>query len=906
MVRVLAVLLSLGALHAQKFEFWPGAGYDPKIPTFHQVLGYDPGDKVTSHAGIVRYMDTLAAAAPARMKMFDYGETWEGRKLIYAAIGSDANIKRLAEIRAAMQRIADPRKTSEAEARRLIAGLPAVIWLSYGVHGNEISSPDAALLTAYHLLAARNDKMVEGILAKVLVLIDPTQNPDGRDRFVNYYEQARGLEPDASPAAAEHNEPWPGGRVNHYLFDLNRDWIALTQPEIRNQVKALREWLPLVYVDLHEMGGDSTYFFSPESDPYNPNLTADQRESLKLFGRNNSKWFDQYGFDYFTRENYDAFYPGYGASWPEYYGAIAMTYEQASVRGLVVRRGDETLLQYRDTVRHHFVSSLSTLETAAVNHDKLLNDFYQYQVTAIDEGSKEPVKEYILPRGRDAAATDKLAGILIEHGIEVKRATAPFHAANRDFAAGTYVVTMAQPLKRLIRNLLDPQTPMDEKFIAGEEQRRKLKQRSEIYDVTAWSLPLLYNVEAIGANSVSKGNFEPAKPGLVVPGEMHGAKATVAYLVPWGSAASGRLLTAALRQDLKIHSTDRSFTQNGTQFPAGTLIFKVAGNPDDLADRLAKLARETGADVYGTNSGWVDEGVNFGSHYVMAMRKPAIAMAWDTPAFSGSAGATRFVLERQYGYPVTPIRTAQINSTELARYQALILPEGGNYAGLLGDAGIARLKDWVASGGTLIALGSAVNFLGDGRVGLLDIAQENAGREGEGGRSGGSGGGRGEEAAAATNAGGRGGRGGGAGPRVAGTTIASEADLEKATRAATELPDSVPGVIVRAKVRQDHWLTAGAADAVNVMIEGRAIYAPVKQDRGVNAVYFDAADKLMQSGYLWAENKKQMAFKPLVVTGNSGRGIVVGFTADPNFRAIEDGLNVLFLNAVFRGPAHAR
>ena len=332
-------------------------------------------------------MQALAAAAPNRLKVFDYGETWEGRKLIYAAVGSEANIRRLTEIRAAIGRIADPRKTPEADARKIMAGLPAVIWLSYGVHGNEISSPDAGLLTAYHLLAAHNDKLVDQILANVLVLIDPIQNPDGRDRFVNYFEQARGLEPDASPVAAEHLEPWPGGRVNHYLFDLNRDWIALTQPEVLNQVKVLREWFPLVYVDLHEMGANSTYFFSPESDPYNPNLTTDQRESLKLFGHNNAKWFDKYGFDYFTREEYDAFYPGYGASWPEYYGAIAMTYEQASVRGLVVRRSDETLLTYRDTVRHHFVSSVSTLETAAANREKLLEDFYRYRATAIEEGT---------------------------------------------------------------------------------------------------------------------------------------------------------------------------------------------------------------------------------------------------------------------------------------------------------------------------------------------------------------------------------------------------------------------------------------------------------------------------------------------------------------------------------------
>lgn len=898
----IALLLSalVSVASAQKpFEYWPGASYDPKIPTVRQVLGYEAGDKVTSHAGLLKYMEALAAAAPTRMKVFEYGESWEGRKLIYAAVGSEANIRRLAEIKSGVQRIADPRKTPEAEARRIIANLPAVIWLSYGVHGNEISSPDAALMTAYHLLAARGDKMVEDILAKTVVLLDPTQNPDGRDRFVNYYEQARGLTPDASQLAAEHNEPWPGGRANHYLFDLNRDWLALTQPEIASQVRALREWYPLVYVDLHEMGAEATYFFTPESDPYNPHLTATQRESLTLFGKNNAKWFDKNGFDYFTREQYDAFYPGYGASWPCYYGALAMTYEQASTRGLVVKRSDESVLTFRDTVRQHFVASLSTLETSAVNREKLLNDFYHYRVTAIEEGKSEPVKEYILPRGRDAGATDKLAGILLEHGIEVNRAKAPFQAGGKQYAAGTYMVPMAQPAKRFIRTLLDPQTAMDDKFIAAEELRRKLKQRTEIYDVTAWSLPLLFNVEAIGNSAVSEGSFEPAKPSRILPGEMHGGGASVAYLVPWGSQSAGRLLASALRRDLKVHSTDKGFTQNGTNFPEGSLIFKVAGNPADLGDQLARLARETGADVYATNSGWVDDGVNFGSRWVVNVKKPAIAMAWDAPAQSGSAGAARFVLERQYGYPVTTIRTAQLATADLSKFQVLVLPSGGNYAGVLGDAGIERVKSWVSAGGTVVALGDAVGFLANSRVDLLPLTQENALREGEG-APGGGGRGAGAAAGAAAEAAGRG------GARVPGTAIASEADFDKVTRAATELPDNVPGAIARARVKPDFWLTAGLGETVYTMVEGRAIYAPIKADRGVNAVYFDAADKLVASGYLWAENKKQLAFKPVVVTGNSGRGVVVGFTQDPNFRAIEDGLNLIFLNAVFKGPAHAR
>ena len=772
-----------------------------------------------------------------------------------------------------------------------MSGLPAIVWLSYGVHGNEISSPDAALLTAYHLLAARGDKMVDEILAHVLVLIDPSQNPDGRDRFVNYFEETRGLEPDPNPIAAEHEEPWPGGRTNHYLFDLNRDWIALTQPEIRDQVKVLRQWFPLVAVDLHEMSGESTYFFSPESDPYNPNLTADQKETLKLFGKNNARWFDHFGFDYFTRENYDAFYPGYGASWPSYYGGIAMTYEQASVRGLVLRRSDDTLLAFRDTVRHHFVASLSTLEAAAAHREKLLDDFYRYGVTAIEEGRTEPVKEYILPRSGDASATDKLAGILVEHGIEVERAAAPFRNGGREYPAGTYVVKMAQPAKRLIRTLLDPRTPMDERFVAAEEARHKQRQRSEIYDVTAWSLPLMFNVEAVPAATRFAGRiFRPQGRSWCGRESFTAPKPRSPIWLPGAPRRPGGCWQRRCATDLKVSSADRPFSQNGVKFPAGSLIFKVAGNPEDLGQRLARAARSTGADIWATDSGWVEDGVNFGSRYVVPLRKPAIALAWDRPASPASAGAARFVLERQYGYPVTPVRTAMLGSTAFARsFQVLILPEGGDYAEELGEDGIARLKAWVESGGTIVALGNAVNFLADSRVGLLELKQEKALREGE------------EKDTAAPDKAGKPAEG-----MVAGTRIATESDMEKVTRAGTELPDDAPGALLRARVRPNHWLTAGVPETVNLMVEGRAIYSPVKADRGVNAVYFDGPGQLVVSGHLWSENQQQIAYKPAVVAATAGRGVVVAFTQDPNFRAMLDGANVLFLNAVFRGPAHAR
>ena len=704
-------------------------------------MGHEPGERISPHAEIMRYLEALAAAAPARMKVFEYAKTWEGRKLVYAAIGSEKNIARLAEIRAGMQRLADPRKTSEAEARKLISDLPAVIWLAYGVHGNEISSSDAALQTAYHLLASRNDKIVEQILANVVVLIDPIQNPDGRDRFVNNFNVAEGLRPDPNQLAAEHNEPWPGGRTNHYYFDMNRDWFAMTQPETRGRLRAVLDWYPLVFTDLHEMGSDATYYFTPEADPFNPFITKTQRDSLEWFGRNNAKWFDQFGFNWFTKENYDEFYPGYGASWPLYHGSIAMTYEQASTRGLVVRKSDGELVQYRDTVRHHFVASISTAETAAGNREKLLTNFYNYRKSAIEDGSHGPTREYILPRSGDVAAVDRLAGNLSFQGIEVKRAAAAFQNAGTDYPAGSYAIDLAQPSERLIRTLLDPQVKMEDWFLKAEERRRQNRQPSEMYDVTAWSLPLQFNIKAVAATEVSKGSFEAIAPDYRPAGRVEGANPEVAYLVPWGISSSVRFLSAALQEGLRILTTDKAFQQGGRTYPSGTLIIKVKDNSDQLAAIVARLAQQTGADVYTTNTGWVDEGPNFGSHWVSAIPQVKIAIAWDQPTSAGSAGATRFLLERQYGYPVTVIRTPQLANADLTQFNVIVLPDSGaGYDSVLGAGGTRRLKDWVTAGGTLIGLGpGAVAFLAGTRAGLLATSQENVARESEkravGGRS---------------------------------------------------------------------------------------------------------------------------------------------------------------------------
>ena len=269
---------------AQDDYFFPGADYDPSIPTFEDVLGYAPGERITWHSDAIRYFEALEASAPDRISVATYAESWERRDLIYAIVTSAENMARIDDVQAGMQRIADPRKTSRAEAELIIADQPAVTWLSYGVHGNEISSTDASMLTAYHLLASRGDLRVAEIMSDTVVVIDPMQNPDGRDRFLQHYNMTEGLVPDADRISAEHDEPWPGGRTNHYLFDLNRDWFIMTQPETQGRIRIVQEWYPVVYVDLHEMGSDSTYFFAPEADPFNPHLVEYQRTSLPLIG----------------------------------------------------------------------------------------------------------------------------------------------------------------------------------------------------------------------------------------------------------------------------------------------------------------------------------------------------------------------------------------------------------------------------------------------------------------------------------------------------------------------------------------------------------------------------------------------------------------------------------------------
>lgn len=880
-------------LASDAYEMWPGTSYNKSIPTHDQVLGYSVGDTITSHSEMLRFMETLQRAAPDRMKIIEYGRTWEGRKLVYIAIGNPENIAGLAKLSADMKKLANPAVTNKTQAQEMAAKMPGSVWLTYGVHGNEISSMDAAMMTAYHLLAAPDEATNKKILDNTVVFIDPAQNPDGRDRFTTRYYSTAGMEHSTDRLSAEQNEPWPNGRTNHYLFDMNRDWLPLTQPESKGRIKAINNYLPLVVIDLHEMYGDQSYYFPPAAQPFNPHMTAQQIDNMTEIGKNNGKHFDRFGFDYFTREIFDNFYPGYGSAWPVYYGASAATYEVSSSRGEKFRKSTGEIMTYKNTVQKHFVASISTAEAVANTREKLLGDFYNYQVSAIAEGkANKKERVFIMPNIRDKAGNHRLATLMAEHGLDVRQADKSFKACGVNYSKGAYYIDTAQPRGRFVKTTFTKQVDMSDAFLKEQERRRARKLDHEIYDVSAWSLPQMFNIDTNTCGSEIKVASSKVNSGDKMQGKVTNPDASVAYIVPWGDMAAGRFLTAALRAGLTVKSADKAFTLDGkVKYPAGSLIIERRSNANDLTSKIASLATSSGATVDGTNTSWVTDGPSFGSDNVVTMVAPKIAMAWDAPTSSLSAGNSRFVIERQFNYPVTAIRTPMLRKADLSAYQVLILP-AGNYKATLGKDGAANLKKWVEGGGVLITLGSATKYAADADYDLLNVKRENAFKESDDKKPANKKSGGGKEAEKKST--------------VTGKLYAKKSDMIKAIENDEESPDRMAGILANVEVDQEHWLTAGVNENVISLVSGRDIYTPIKLASGMNVAWFKDEKSLLASGYLWAENKKQLAFKPFLIHQPAGRGMVISFTQDPTTRAYLDGLNVMLMNTIFRASAHAK
>lgn len=867
----------LGAVSAAAHASLPytDANYDADVPTVEEVLGHASGAEISSPEEVIAFMEALAAAEPERMKLFEYARTWEGRPLVYGVIASEENMARLDEIKEGLATLSDGGPVTARRAR-MVRDLPAVVWLGYGVHGNEITSSDAALGLAYHLLASEDDEQVEAILENTIVLIDPMQNPDGRARFVANFEQSRGLEISGDRFAAERDEPWPGGRSNHYLFDMNRDWFTLSQPETQGKIDVFLEWNPVVVVDAHEMGSDSTYFFPPAARPFNPQLSENSREGQGIIGREIAAAFDETGVPYFTRETFDNLYPGFGDMWPALRGAVAMTFEQASPRGLIHDREVGEPLTYEEGVRNHFLSTLTTAYALAENKERFLRAYAEDRATAVSMNQGAEDRYTLIDLASRPSQGESLAAKLTAQGIDVQRLAPRASVCGTQYADGAIVVDRAQPNGRLARTLLDRNTPMADDFVAEQEGRRARGLGHELYDVTAWSLPLMEGLAFGTCQRVPSAQLSAWEP-LGAPEAL--AEAAFGYALPWDDAGQAKLLVAALREGLRGFTTDVAFTQGDNTLPRGSVVFTEAMNGDDLQERLNALLQEHGGTLVPMATSWVDEGPNFGSGHFSEVSMPKVALAWGNGASSLSAGSLRYVLERRLGVPVTPIRLQSMSRADLGRYDVLIVPElWGSLTGTLGGRGTAAVKEFAEEGGVLIGVGSALGSFGEGGLELLSLQSEQRVSDGESnGRSEGS--------------------------SVPGTELWSEEDYQKAISSGAGRPDRVPGVLLNTDANPDHFLSAGYDNAV-ALFRGSTIYAPLMTNQGTNVFTYKGPDEVLASGYLWEDVRTQIARKPYLVARSTGSGMVVGFTQDPTTRAYLGGLDLMLANAVVLAPAY--
>lgn len=872
------LLVLLAPLSASAEQRWVAdAAYDPSIPSPERYLGRPLGSRHAEVAEILGYARRLADTSP-RVDLVSLGESVEGDPLVLLVITDPANRPLLDRRADALEVVIDPwAHDDDARAAALQDLLPAT-WIGCSVHGDEASGSDAGVMLAYHL-AADESQATRDVLRDSVVLIEPCQNPDGRRRFLNHIRSFRRQVPgpDGEPQAMEHTQLWPGGRRNHYMFDLNRDWAFLTQQESRARVAAFLRWRPQVMVDLHEMGREATYFFPPPTDPVNPNVPHELREWWDVFGRANAQAFDRRGYEYFVRESFDLFFPGYADSWTTLQGAVGMTYEQSSTRGLLLRNRSGDLLDYEHAVRRHFTAAWTTVLTAAAHDRELLESYARHFAIQKDRADRHPVRELWLSGEERGSQAHALAQTLVRQGIKVFRTREPVRArmrdyvtgerATRDLAAGSYRIPLGQPSHGLLRSMLDLHTPMDEHFLAQERARRERGLHDRFYDVTAWSLVLSYGVVAYETDRRVEAAADPVMVDGPRPGRLQslGSGEALAWLVPNRDNAALRALTRLLWSDVRVAVSLDPIQTSGRDLPRGTLVVKRSrnGHLDDLETLLGEIARVSGADIWATPTGWTDEGPSLGSNRVLDVAVPRIALLSGPGTDPASVGAVRWILEERYGIPYTFMLIESVERAQLFDYDVLVVPEVRGSPAL--DLG--RLGQWVEEGGTLISLGGATQWLLEEDIDWTTAALVRDLRtlaEGE----------------------------------VADGSTGPDDD-EEVPIPPEFRPERTPGAIARLDIDPDHGLTMG---------HSREAYAPVLSDRLLRAptegtALATYAEDPRVAGFMWPDMAEALPGFAYAVHEPKGNGHLVMFAEDPSFRGTWEGLDRLLLNAVLLGKS---
>ena len=887
----------------RRFSFTARGPYRTSVPTPASLLGYEIGARNTQYSEQQRALLAMAQAASDRVKVEPIGVTAEGRRMQVFLVSAPENIARLDAIRTDLDRLADPRGASEAELDAIAARVPAVVWISESIHGNESPGFESAMALLYQL-AASEEPATLAMLRNTLLVLNPSANPDGHERFTVWYHSVAMANPDNG--SYEHSEPWSiQGRFNHYRFDMNRDLMAITQLETQAMTQAMLRWHPMVAVDQH--GHTTSYFFPPAARPINANVSAESRKWLDVIGQANAKAFDRYGWMYFVRNDFDLYYPGYFDTWPSLTGATGMTYETdgGGWKGLLWRREDGTLLSLRDGVAKHFTTAMATLEAVGARHTERVRDYLAARRAAVADGRSAAMKRVVFTAGDDPVRAAELAAALLRAGIEVSRTTAEWtstraHAYADDrvgaqrFPAGAYVVDLAQPQGKLARSLLEPSPTLDSVFAATQYERFARNQRRgsggtregyEFYDITAWSLPVAYGVETWwteDAPAITSDRLTTPREGALINGErlpvaitsgiVNGARAQSAYLFTPVQTGARALAYHLLQREFRVAVGNREFEAGGRDWPRGTFIVRTSRNSASLHDSLQAMAVRHGVQVHAVNSAMTERSqFGIGDGEVTPLMLPRIAIVGDDGVTQTSFGALWWTLERRYGMPFTHLGWNRLG--DLSRFNVLIIPEAS--AGVLtqrlgkGEA----LREWIAGGGTLITYGGASDWVAREDVGLTSARRRSR-------------------------------------------TSESAPDSSRPTRAGTELVgvtspgadtttiESFPGGHYDVVVDRTHWLTAGhSAPRLTALASGRGVLGLAKT--GTNVLVFAPTGPLLRAGFTFPGNtERALRNSALVIEEPIGDGHVVLFANDPTFRGFWRALDRVLLGAIVLGPAY--
>jgi hypothetical protein len=816
--------------------FFNAAAQKLKSPS--EFLGYTLGTSFTAHSRIVDYFVYLAQNTK-HLRVLQFGTTNEGRPLIAAFISSDDNMNHLEDIRKNNMVLAG----IDAGAARING--PAVVWLSYNVHGNEPSSSEAAMQTAFNLSNPDNAE-AQKWLNNTVVVIDPCLNPDGRERYVNFYNPVHSLVPDANPASREHFEPWPGGRVNHYYFDLNRDWAWQSQKETQARLLLYNNWLPQVHVDFHEQGYNAPYYFAPAAEPFHKVITKWQKDFQTVIGKNHAKYFDHNNWMYFTKEEFDLLYPSYGDTYPLYNGSIGMTYEQGGIGaglGIATRDGDTLTLSQR--INHHITTGLSTVEIASANSTKLLAEFKKFFDNSVNTPAGE-FKGYVI-KNDNPDKVEALAQMLTRNGIQYGFGgvnSAPgfnYLTGNTEqfsISPNDMVIDAHQPKSVLLSVLFEPKTFMTD---------------SNTYDITAWALPYAYGLKTYGLKSSIKpqATAMPVTPGTPIAPTDH----PYAYIGQWKSMSDVRFLSALLKQNIKVRYAERPFEAGGKTFDAGSLIIAHAGNSQTNFDQLVQqTALNFGRTLTPLASGFVDKGADFGSAQIRYITTPHIMLVAGDGISSGSMGEVWHLFEQQIGFPVTVVRLQDLNRIKWSDFDVAILPDG-NYE----SAPFEKISTWVRDGGKLIAMERAASSLVDKKG--FNIKSKVYDKKDDKDKK---------------------------------TTAKDLTPYEDRDREA--IKSSIPGAIYKLTLDNTHPLGFGLPKYYYSLKQGDDLYEYLGDgDWNVGTIKKDA----YQAGFVGQKTKAKLSEGMLLGVQSAGRGSVVYMADDPLFRSFWENGKLLFSNAVF-------